>query len=76
MSVVTMSNATTRIGETAGRVWHTLHDHGPVTLTKLVKLVEAPRDMVLQAVGWLAREDKIDIEDRGRAKVISLRAEE
>lgn len=76
MSVLTMANSTAKIGETAGHVWHALHDHGPIAVSKLVKLVDAPRDVVQQAIGWLAREDKIDIEDRGRTKVISLRPEE
>ena len=29
-------------------------------------------DVVMQALGWLAREDKIDIED-GRSRTVSLR---
>jgi hypothetical protein len=28
---------------------------------------------VMQALGWLAREDKICIEDEGRARMVSLR---
>ena len=62
-----------QIGETAGRVWHCLRESGPMSLSKLVKNVEAPRDVVLQAVGWLAREDKIDIEERNRTRVICLK---
>jgi hypothetical protein len=27
----------------------------------------------MQAVGWLAREDKLSIEDRGRQRVVALR---
>ena len=63
----------TQIGETAGQVWHTLESSGPLTLAKLAKLVDAPRDMTMQAVGWLAREDKVEIEGNGRSRVISLR---
>jgi xanthine dehydrogenase molybdopterin-binding subunit B len=44
-----------------------------MSLTKLVKAVGHPRDSVMQAVGWLAREDKIWIEDQGRSRTISLR---
>ena len=62
-----------QIGETAGRVWHCLRESGPMSLSKLVKNIEAPRDVVLQAVGWLAREDKIDIEERNRTRVICLK---
>ena len=42
-------------------------------MAKLVKAVGEPRDAVMQALGWLAREDKIDIADDGRSRVISLR---
>ena len=45
---------------------------GAPSTARLIKEVDAPRDMVMQAIGWLAREDKIDIED-GRARIISLR---
>ncbi len=62
-----------QIGEMAGVVWRTLSSEGPMSLTKLVKAVGQPRDSVMQAVGWLAREDKIWIEDQGRSRTISLR---
>ena len=61
------------IGKTAGQVWHTLSETGTVSLAKLVKLVGAPRDLVMQAVGWLAREEKIVIEEGRRGRTISLR---
>jgi len=61
-----------QIGIIAGQVWHFLHMHGPVTLSKLAKGVEAPRDMVMQGVGWLAREGKVRFEETPRSKVISL----
>jgi len=60
------------IGETAGAIWKALADKGPLTTARLVKEIDAPRDVVMQALGWLAREDKIDIED-GRTRTISLR---
>lgn len=68
-----VNSCMTQIGETAGQVWHALDENGPLTLTKLIKLVGAPRDLTLQAIGWLAREGKIDIEDNGRTRRITLR---
>ena len=62
-----------QIGETAGTVWKTLAEGGPLSLAKLVKAVGEPRDTVMQALGWLAREDKVDIEDDGRSRIVSLR---
>jgi hypothetical protein len=61
------------IGETAGVVWRTLNTAGPLSLAKLVKAAGQPRDTVMQALGWLAREDKITIEEDGRARIVSLR---
>jgi hypothetical protein len=73
MSTAMESQCITQIGETAGAVWHVLNDQGPLSIAKLVKAVDAPRDLVLQAVGWLAREDKVEIDDSSRGRVISLR---
>jgi hypothetical protein len=61
------------IGEMAGAVWTTLSEHGPMTMAKLVKAIGEPRDEVMQALGWLAREDKIEIVEKNRSRVISLR---
>jgi hypothetical protein len=62
-----------QIGKTAGVVWSILTENGPLSMAKLVKAVGGPRDVVMQALGWLAREDKIWIEEEGRSRVVSLR---
>ncbi len=62
-----------QIGDTAGLVWHALKKGGEMTLTALGKKIKAPRDTVMQAVGWLAREGKVCIEERGRKRLISLK---
>ena len=54
-------------------VWTALSEHGPLTITKLVKMVKQPRNIVMQALGWLAREDKIEIAEEGRKRLVSLR---
>jgi hypothetical protein len=61
------------IGETAGLVWDFLRSHGESSLSTLEKGVEAPKSMVSMAVGWLAREGKIEVKDEKRAVRISLR---
>lgn len=61
------------IGDTAGLVWNFLRSNGDSTLSTLEKKVEAPRSMVSMAVGWLAREGKIEVKDEKRAVRISLR---
>lgn len=62
-----------RIGETAGHLWNLLDLEGPLKMTQLVKQADAPRDVVMQALGWLAREEKISIDEESRARIVSLR---
>jgi hypothetical protein len=63
----------TQIGETAGVIWQVLNAKGPVTIAKLVKEIGAPRDVVMQGLGWLAREDKVNIEEESRSRIVSLK---
>lgn len=73
MATASSVSCLAQIGETAGVVWKTLTDNGPMTMAKLVKAVGGPRDLVMQAIGWLAREDKVSIEEERRSRIISLR---
>jgi hypothetical protein len=68
-----MSSCVAQIGETAGAVWRLLDVSGPMSISKLVKEVDAPRDLTMQALGWLAREDKISIDEESRSRLVSLR---
>ena len=61
------------IGDTAGVAWNVLREGGPMSMAKLVKAVGESRDTVMQSLGWLAREDKIQIEEEGRTRIVSLR---
>lgn len=61
-----------QIGGTAGKVWHALHKEGPLSIAKLVETVELNRDLVMQAVGWLAREGKLQITETKRGRILSL----
>lgn len=62
-----------QIGETAGDIWKALSLKGPLSLAKLAKEVDAPRDLVMQGVGWLAREGKITVEEEARTRVVALK---
>src|SRR5687768_8802176 len=73
MATATSSSCVEQIGETAGVIFRHLETHGPQKMTQLVKGIDAPRDTLMQALGWLAREDKISIDEDGRARVVSLR---
>jgi len=62
------------IGETAGVIWQVLlKNKGPMTMAKLVKTIGEPRDTAMLALGWLAREGKVAIDDKGHSREISLR---
>ena len=62
-----------QIGEAAGTIWHTLDENGPLSLAKLVKTMDVPRDLIMQGIGWLAREDNLDIVETSRGRIFSLR---
>ena len=63
-------------GFNAGIVWKTLDQNGPSNLSSLGKSTSLSREEVFGALGWLGREDKILVEQKGRAMVFSLRDEE
>ncbi len=60
------------IGVLAGDVWKYLRESQPVTLSRLARDIDAPRDLVMQAVGWLARENKVMFETGPRSKLVRL----
>jgi hypothetical protein len=47
------------IGEVAGRVWRQLRAHGPQTPKAVAHAIGRNELEVQQAIGWLARENKI-----------------
>lgn len=49
-----------QVGETAGEVYRLLENEGPLTTAQLKKKVGAKGEMLSYALGWLAREDKIE----------------
>ena len=73
MATATETSCDQEIGVTAGEIWHTLDDLGPLTIAKLAKQIDVHREVVLMAVGWLAREGKVDIEEGSRSRTVSLR---
>jgi hypothetical protein len=73
MTTATINGGVLQIGEAAGAVWRALADHGPQSLAKIVERVGGNRDLVMQGIGWLAREGKLDITETKRGRLISLR---
>lgn len=61
-----------KIGELAGYVWRFLEDEGKASVSSVCDAVDAPRSKVNMAIGWLAREDKLEFVDEGRGTSVRL----
>jgi hypothetical protein len=65
-----------QIGEAAGRIWQELGGKKEIGLSQLPKLLNAKSDITYQALGWLAREDKITYRTKAGKVFISLNEKE
>ncbi len=72
-----MNNSTidSLFGTNAGVVWRALNQNGPSNIRNLVKTTSLSREEVFGALGWLGRENKLVMAQKGRAMVFSLRDE-
>ncbi len=66
----------TQIGTMAGRVWKTLGEKEEIALSRLPQVLKEKGEIVYQALGWLAKEDKIDFHKKGGKTFVSLSHEE
>ena len=48
------------IGNIAGKIWETLRKKEELNIVQLSKIHKEKMNIIYQAVGWLAREDKIN----------------
>lgn len=60
------------IGAAAGKIWKFLDENGAASATKIGKETGIGKNDIQRAIGWLAREEKISIEQNGRTETISL----
>ena len=61
------------IGIAAGEVWSYLNEKGEASPRNIAKGTGLRPDLVQRAIGWLAREDKLDIDKTQRGEQIRLR---
>lgn len=61
-----------QIGETAGNIWNLLTNKGPQTLSKIKAEVKGDVFLLHAAIGWLARENKIEIKKSGKVIKVTL----
>ena len=64
------------IGSVAGTIWHYLEDNDEATITKLTREIGVNERTVLMGVGWLAREGKLDFEQRKQGTYITLKTQQ
>lgn len=61
------------IGDTAGKIWEYLDKNGPTSVSKVTKETGANKNEAQRAIGWLAKEDKLNFEMEGRTELLSLK---
>jgi hypothetical protein len=54
-------------------VWLYLTDNGETSLATLKKEIHTTPELLCAAVGWLAREDKLDFNVNGKTVKVSLK---
>ena len=68
-----MSEHYSIIGETAGQIYRTLEKSGKKSALQIQKEAGiADNSVFQQALGWLAREGKVEFEKSGKSWVLSL----
>jgi hypothetical protein len=60
------------IGENAGKIWKTLSSKGPMNISQLKKITKFDDKHLYFALGWLARESKIQFTTDKRQIIVSL----
>jgi hypothetical protein len=62
-----------QVGNAAGEVWRLLNQGGPQTLAQLKKKLNGGSELLAFAVGWLAREDKLEILTEKKSILLRLK---
>ena len=61
-----------QIGETAGKLWSAIGEKQSILLDNLPKIADGNKTIANLALGWLAREDKVKFERKGKVVSVSL----
>ena len=61
-----------KIGETAGLIWDLLKKKGEINIAEVPRLLKEKSTVVYQAIGWLARENKIEYRTAATKTFVSL----
>jgi|FrelakmetLWP11LW_1041352.scaffolds.fasta_scaffold58261_2 DNA-binding transcriptional regulator GbsR (MarR family) len=62
-----------KIGQAAGQIWGILASTSePVSVSALSKKTDLSSQMTALGLGWLARENKLRFEEKGKTLLVSL----
>ncbi|HAO24072.1 MULTISPECIES: winged helix-turn-helix domain-containing protein [unclassified Methylophaga] len=61
------------IGDAAGEIWKYLKKNGATSTSKLAAECALDSKSFQRAVGWLCREDKLSLTQKGRSEIIDLK---
>ena len=64
------------IGHIAGVIWHYLEENNEATVTKITREIGETERSVLMGVGWLAREGKLNFNQRKQGTYITLNTQQ
>ena len=62
-----------KIGQSAGQIYNYLNDNGESSFYKMKKELVLKGNFADLGLGWLARENKVEISQKGPAVKVSLR---
>jgi hypothetical protein len=62
-----------QIGDAAGMIWKYLDQHTESTLSELKQPTKLSEQLLLMGLGWLAREDKLNIVQEKKGLKVSLK---
>jgi len=65
----------TQIGMAAGAIWQFLDEHGKSRLSEMVEDLRESEELLLMALGWLAREGYVVVSLEGADYRVALRNE-
>jgi len=63
----------TTIGAAAGAIWEYLDKNGATSVSKVTKETGVSRNDAQRAIGWLAKEGKLNFEMDKRTELLSLK---
>lgn len=62
-----------KVGDAAGKIFQFLEKNGEVSVLKLKTGLKLSNSLVCMGIGWLAREDKLNIKDAKKDVKVSLK---